>query len=343
MMRLVIFSDAHFHNFKNYAKDTEFEGRTLNSRFVNQLEALQQIYNYCLKQKIKQICFCGDLFHVRGHIDVTVFNEVYKQFRKIIRSGINITMIPGNHDASGKFSDYSIEAFKEFGVEILVNDVKELTEEWSLKGVGFHKTMLDDVKDYPTDNKNYVLLAHLIAEGSQGVNGYEFDSEISLKDLSFYRLCFLGHIHKRQELSESIIVPGSFVAHDWGDANNKNGFYDVVLNKGGEFKTTFNELNALKFRKTLITKKEDLIELQQDKKSINKLVVKDKSIDLEEYKNCIVEYDIKKDYVRRLEATEDEKPDYISQYVNIKAKEHKHLNKDKLNKIGNELLNLAIL
>ena len=92
---ILFIGDIHFHNYKNHSQLYE---NGMNSRLADGLDVFSQAHSLAVKTGCKLMCVTGDVFHVRGVVKPSVFNEVAKAFSRVVRSGIDVVVIAGNHD-----------------------------------------------------------------------------------------------------------------------------------------------------------------------------------------------------------------------------------------------------
>lgn len=61
-------------------------------------EVLPGIYQACIERQDYQAVCLGDLFHFRYKIDARIQNAVKDEFKRWTAAGINLRILPGNHD-----------------------------------------------------------------------------------------------------------------------------------------------------------------------------------------------------------------------------------------------------
>ena len=93
-MKLVAFSDLHAHCHQNHASTLE-GGR--NSRLQDCLDALRAVYTHAQSVKAAAVLFAGDMFQIKGEVNVDAFNGVWQIIKEEFQH-MQTVMIPGNHD-----------------------------------------------------------------------------------------------------------------------------------------------------------------------------------------------------------------------------------------------------
>jgi len=352
-MKVLVFSDLQAHTFRKYSKYIKFRKRLCNSRLVNIAKAMRYLGDYAVEHGIDYILFSGDLFNERGKIPTEVFNFVHYEIKRWLNNGVKVIMVPGNHDCSLKHEGYSMETFTELGYDfkLLIKDSVRLNKKWDIVGVGHCEKLGERVIEYGKKKykgKYKLLLSHFLVSGSTNAFGYMFENGMNLgeKELRAYDFCCIGDNHKPQMLGDHVLVPGSLVAHDFGDANQERGFWELDLRSTGKVRSKFLPVPAIKFWHKKI--KRD-IDLMVDTDTIDygfdviKFTIRSSKVGVEaiekfskEYPSVIIEYDMPKKITKRLDVSidKDTSADCIESYVKkFKGK----LSKSKLLSVGNEI------
>ncbi len=232
-MKVCIFSDFHADNWRFQAQPVLTPHGMLNSRFVNQLDVLTEMFEDALACDCNAVIFCGDLFHVRGRVPVKIFNAMFDVFQKY-GDLIEIHMIPGNHDyADREGHSHALQPFATIpGVYVYSKPerVVMLGDEAVFDFIPYQEdpnAFLEAVKAFPgTPTPSTYLVAHQgIQEGIVGsglvlMNQHELDPKDLKEPLTHYAKCFFGHYHKHQYISENILYVGATQQHDWTDTND---------------------------------------------------------------------------------------------------------------------------
>ena len=126
-----MFSDLHVHTHKMYAR--EVNGR--NTRLDVALSILDQILEYANAHGINYVMFAGDLFDVNNRVPVNVINDTMQAFAKWSACGLQVLMVPGNHDHTVKDgSSHSLEVFRQLEGFVVMDSIG--TIDWG--GVRVH-------------------------------------------------------------------------------------------------------------------------------------------------------------------------------------------------------------
>jgi len=243
----LVFSDFHAHNFPYGASRTTIPGMggLYNSRLADSAAVLDEILSYAKQSKIKDIVFCGDLFHRRTSVSTDVRHVVTDRLHKFVKEGISLYMIPGNHDMGDRKGNYhSLAGLGDFSSQLRVYDKVDIQF-----GVGEridfvfvpYTDSLEEAKEglkkagelaghspNPT-----ILFAHLGMQGAKVGSDYVLinESDITVEDVpsSKFAACFFGHFHEHQQLFQNGWYVGATHQHNWGDAYGCRGFLHVKV------------------------------------------------------------------------------------------------------------------
>lgn len=254
VIRAIIFSDLHLHNWKNHT-----------SRSDTAIRVLKIISDICIRKKIPAL-FCGDLLHDPKVLDYELADIIYREFPVLDKKPWNMYGISGNHtmyysSTTGsntfswdKFLNYSFYKnidFKRihyknlyiYGVPYIDNNVG-LTD--YLKNV--------DVSVGGTNSK-HILMLHTDYPGAKDNDGREIGSveNLNLNILNKFDLVLCGHIHKPQRLSKKVYMIGAPYQQRRTDKDSKLGYWELYSDLSMKFK----ELND--FPKFIDVESEDEI------------------------------------------------------------------------------------
>jgi len=235
--KFLVFSDLHAHTHTRYSS----RGRSGNSRLDVALDVLKQMLNHCLAEGINKVIFAGDLFDAKARVPVRVLNAVSEEIETWGYFGINVLMIPGNHD-------YLVRSGEHHALEVL-------SVHRNVTIVG--RVMLIDwyglrVKCIPYQEENDpfifmategadILVAHGCAEGmchipralpeDPGAPDGEWIREEWLRG---YKLSIIGHVHEPEERTRGAawtIVPGCPYQDNPHFREAQRGFWEVDWEK----------------------------------------------------------------------------------------------------------------
>lgn len=230
-MKVGVFSDLHLHNFQRFSKPGP---GGVNSRAQVCLDVLREI--------LAQDCcygflFCGDFWHVRWSIPTSLI----KPSREILSEGAAyVFAIPGNHDQA------TVDPFGPNGLSCLDNLLIDVTYRTAVHSdmlpisvVGLPAdaplTKLEPALDAALQDTTYsgkptALMLHEMISGTEisgsgyvTTDGLTIDIILEYMDKYSIDKCFIGDIHKRQQIHDNIWYVGSALQHGFGDGGQEKG------------------------------------------------------------------------------------------------------------------------
>ena len=240
----LIFSDLHAHNFRYGSKKIPYNDGVFNSRLIDTIEVLDEIMNYAIAHNIKTVLFGGDMFHTRQRYSADVFNLVFEKLLSFSDNGIQLIMIPGNHDYADR--DGLVHALQPFEA---IENVFVIDREWNffftekqrsvIWGIPYTpsleeaKERLDNAAKEARDRDVNILLGHLGMQGAKVGSDYVLvdENDVRVSDVSgeSFNACFFGHFHEHQQLFSNGWYIGATHEHNWGDSGGKRGFLHVKI------------------------------------------------------------------------------------------------------------------
>ena len=224
MEDFLVFSDVHLHNWR-YGSQQDRSG--FNSRLLDQVAVMAQIYGYAKEHDIPVIVFCGDLFHTHQSLHIGPLAVAHRFFTAWAREGKITWMLPGNHDMAdqqGKLT--SLESLKH---QVSVFDEMDLS---NLKFC-FLPYTADQIKiryflDHVPDDA-FAFMHSGVQRAAVNHKGFILNDEVLDPTWIPDRIkhTFIGHYHSLQQTSKWTI-PGSPMHHGWGDAGDSRGFLHVT-------------------------------------------------------------------------------------------------------------------
>lgn len=235
-MAYVIVSDVHLHSWSAFSSTLE---SGVNSRLQIILDELRRA-----GQRAKEIgghLYCaGDLFHVRGSVAPSVLNPTLDLFREIVESGVEVRMIPGNHDLESKDAKRltnANQALASVGVKVcneptFFDDDMVLMMPWFDK----QKELMGAIDSWCIDWKSEehgeevvdgaTLIIHA---GMNGVIRGIPDTGIEAKDLAEFGFSkvLVGHYHNHKDFGNGVYSVGATTHQTWGDIGTRAGFMEV--------------------------------------------------------------------------------------------------------------------
>jgi DNA repair exonuclease SbcCD nuclease subunit len=223
-----IISDLHFHNWNQFSSVTS-EG--VNTRLQILIDEVIRAAEVLRREGGTTLLVAGDVFHVRGTITPTVFNPVQKTFKGIVKSGIKIVIIPGNHDLEGKDSrsvSSSITSLIEVGCIVhstshLDLDDKVLMVPWHENVSELREVLVKLSKEHAAIKSDIDVVIHApVDDVIIGIPGHGLTADW-LADLGFKRV-FCGHYHNHKNFNDKVYSIGAIAHHTWSDPDSKAGF-----------------------------------------------------------------------------------------------------------------------
>lgn len=212
--RVAVFSDLHLgvHQNSSYWVDIALKWAEWLKTELN-------------NRNIDTIIFCGDFFHHRDEVNLTVLDAANK-FLNILE-GFNIFMIPGNHDCYYKETSEinSLSIFK--GRKGITVFDELITVDFNKSGKSFTfcpwGTKLGDIPNSDVifghfEFQNFKMNAHTVCEYGE--------DPANIIDKS--KLIISGHFHLRCEKSfdgSLIVYVGNPFQMDFNDCYSRKGFY----------------------------------------------------------------------------------------------------------------------
>lgn len=232
-MRLLCFSDIHFHHTHRFSHITS-EGYTV--RELEHLSCAQDIINICQTENIDKIVFVGDLFGPVGDNISTQTLSAVCEFVDLLSKIKPLIMIVGNHDLSASTNFKAVHKlipFKYFNnVTVYDTPVEENNIVYMpyLTSDEYATTVLENIKD----KKNKIVFSHLELKGINLGNGIETTHGVPLDLLAQFKMTIQGHYHGSSSYGPNIKVIGStqrLSFKDPGKSRDNIIIYDTETNK----------------------------------------------------------------------------------------------------------------
>jgi DNA repair exonuclease SbcCD nuclease subunit len=185
---MLLFTDLHLNNFREFSTVLE-DG--LNSRLVDQLRVVRQIWDIIDATNTKNVFFLGDLIDGSDGLPKVVCGAAWAMVR-VLSHKAHLFILAGNHDLFGGMPVLS--AVKD------MSNVTIITRPTMLEIEDHRVDLIPWGGDFPK-KKGDVLLGHLPVRGAVLNNfGVLADFGHFPDELSGYRHVFLGHFHEFQEI-----------------------------------------------------------------------------------------------------------------------------------------------
>jgi len=240
-MKLIHTADWHL-GMENYGK---FDPETgLSSRIADFLRTFDEVVDYTIDKKVDAFLFAGDVYKNREPTQ-TYQREFAKRVLKLAKNNIPVVLLVGNHDtpsAEAKANTLDIYFTLEIDNVFVVRKPSLITINDKLQIIGLPWLTKKDFEGLTDTLRSFyeklnsklptVTMVHGTVEGS--VFGSERsiylgkDFIIPLNLLTHPQVSYvaLGHIHKRQILSENppVLYPGSLERIDFGEEKEPKSF-----------------------------------------------------------------------------------------------------------------------
>lgn len=193
---------------------------------------IDEFIDYIKSKNINTIFFLGDWFHNRNNINVHTLNISYPYLEKLSQE-FNLYFILGNHDVyfRHKTDINSIKPFNKLnGLHIIdtptkidINGVSALLCPW-----------LFNIEEYKNQQFD-LLFGHFDMSGAALMGTTYTKGKYHMKKLNdIAPLVFSGHFHINKHYEHKngeVITVGSPFEQNWGERNNKKGFYILNIQK----------------------------------------------------------------------------------------------------------------
>lgn len=364
-MKLAMMADIHCHPFPEFST---LLPNGMNSRLADILSCFDSMREHCLENGITDVLLLGDIFHVRGRIETTVYNAVYRTLKKFPDQGINLMMMVGNHDQAVKDGEeHALEPFKEFAKVIdkpqlirldglyvwaipYIHDPELLKKEIQRGKWELHEMFSDNPGSWEEHGCPKQLMAlHTGLDGAGvGSINYIMKEPLTLEDIQpdDWDWVAMGHYHKPQFLADNVFYIGAPIQHNFGDEGDPRGFMVLDTDSTDE-PVSFFDLTDIqpKFRTIEIDHPSDLEGLQLDPKDYHRFQIRTQLVDVSQATASLagdikvrVEKEPDLSHENRLDLNDDGSS-AVSQYVKHVNPELDH---DRLIRLGNELMEGAL-
>jgi len=312
--------------------------------------ALRKVGELAAELGVDQIFNLGDTFNTRGVIKTRCWQALYEVYRDWSRSGIRQTIIVGNHDQEDKAGEiHPMKVFEEFdGWNVIgTPDV--------IDGVLFMPYMpIDKIKSFLTNTvfqKNTTAFVHWGICGAMMNNWKEDTDGVPSAWLKNFKHVYSGHYHFRNRF-ENIQYIGNLLQKDFAEMGQEKGVTHIT-DRGSKFipikgtprhfevKVSWDKRGEMVVDAPGGITKKDFVRAMVSGDSERVTGFSRESLELE-CRSLKVERDIKAKSVSRMNLSSSEIHDQkslIKKYVEFIDTD---LDKEKLLKIGMEMLNVAV-
>jgi exonuclease SbcD len=282
-MKILHFADLHL-GVENYGRIDPETG--LSSRLGDFLSTFDEVVEYALNNDIDLVLFCGDAYKSRdpsqthqrefarriwrlasGGIPVFLLignhdlpNAIGRAttmeiFRTLEIENVTVASKPGTHRIETKAGPIQVVALpwarrtallsRDETKNLTFDEVNERLERILTERLVMEVEGLD--RSLPA-----ILAAHLFVHGAQTgsergmIMGHDYMLLRSVVANPAFDYVALGHIHKRQVLSESppLVYPGSLQRIDFSEEEDEKGFYVVEIGQERQVSFEFHPVKA---------------------------------------------------------------------------------------------------
>lgn len=235
-MEVVVFSDLHVHNYKNFDRN--------GSRLENCLKVLDDVFAFANGNDINTILFAGDIVDQQQAVPTVASNALMERLRLLFNKypDISVIAITGNHDQGSKSVagnagvSYLVQlevAFPENFRRVDDDSIHTVEDGFFVHGVPYYqhpehfKQMLAErSKAAKETNGDYthVLMIHQTPSGLGNPN-IPIDTEVTDELYDAFDLVLCGHIHKPMKITDKFYLVGNPLHRDLGDEGDEKGFW----------------------------------------------------------------------------------------------------------------------
>lgn len=227
-----LIADLHLHNWSSFASvDTD----GVNSRLRLLLNDIFRCASEVRAAGGNTLVVAGDVFHVRGSIAPSVLNPTLDCFSQIVKSGMTVIVLAGNHDLEGKEATRlgsAITALEGVGCKVINDLARGLREmerliliPWT-PAIKDLKEMIESARAVDPDPSQVDLILHAPIDGV--IKGLP-DHGLSPEWLASqgFRSVYSGHYHNHKSFDGNVHSIGALAHHTWSDVTSKAGFLVV--------------------------------------------------------------------------------------------------------------------
>lgn len=247
MSQVLLFTDLHIHPHKK-----KYE------RLQNCLDVLDWVFETAKTHKVKNILFCGDLFHDRQKMDIPTYQKTFEIFVKhlSVKDRPNVYLLLGNHDL-WHYEKWDISSVFPLAT---IDGVKVVDRPCSLEidghEIGFlpyTHNPIEDLKKINIKSKFKILCGHVAVDGAIWNVQHGTTADVSIEHdgdmvkitpdvFDGYDQVFLGHYHAEQRLTDTVEYIGSPLQLSYGEAFQKKHviIYDLKKHTKEYVRNTFS-------------------------------------------------------------------------------------------------------
>lgn len=229
-----VISDLHCHAWDAFSTTLPTQ---VNSRLQIIIDEAKRAAAEVKARGGDLLIVAGDVFHVRGSLAPSVLNPTQDAFDEIVKSGVNVIILSGNHDLESKTSSRlssAITALEKVGCSV-VNELRVFQHlgiamiPWnpSINGtktsIGL-KAQIESI-DVALRPELDLFIHAPVDDVIIGIPSHGLDATY-LASLGF-RTVMSGHYHNHKYLGNGVWSIGATTQQTWGDVDTKAGYLIV--------------------------------------------------------------------------------------------------------------------
>lgn len=230
-MKIVSFSDTHFHDFQQFANFNNDNG--LNSRLLEQFDYLDFLKAIIEDKQPDAVLFGGDLVHNKGIVKPSILLHLLEKM--LFLNNYQLYMIAGNHDMEDVSGYYNVVAlFELFFENAVIPFYKDYILHNRILCVSYQRHLQDFLDILQQEKGNYdVVLCHMGIMPEGGKKWHKSDIYPSeLREVIGNDVYVLnGHNHV-PFIDGKIIALGSCMRHNFSDINREALTYYIDTDTG---------------------------------------------------------------------------------------------------------------
>ena len=210
----------------------------INTRLEEDLNQLDKVINFTIKDKKDLFLIGGDTFNSR-HPDDTTKKEFSKRLNILIKNRITTIILMGNHEGTTNNNAHCLSSeiiLANSKYLHIIDDIKEIEYNGiNILCLPYFRKNINIEEKIESLKKKTLVLGHFTVAGAKK-DKFTFAGENYIKPEVFNNKnvisCILGHIHHGQQIG-NIIYTGSINRINFSDEGNQKSFIsgEIIKNK----------------------------------------------------------------------------------------------------------------
>ena len=226
MFKAIIVSDFHLRNVDKHGKILP---SGINSRLQDRLDHIKKSVDYAINKEVNYWICLGDVFD-KINPPEALRERFIKSLTPLIKAGIKIIILIGNHDTDNQIYSFMTEANLLASLDNTLIRIISKPKKVKLGGVDcLFIPWTDDttIRKHLKKHSDCIVFGHFGVKGAT-VSGTEYVMSEGIEPALFksHRMAYLGHYHKSQETKKWMYV-GSIAKVDFGERNDIKGFVSL--------------------------------------------------------------------------------------------------------------------